>query len=86
MPAAGAQRAFLTGGHHPLAGPSPLANGLICWPAAAPPAALLVPCFASKAAPELLPDGAAQGSGTAARLPRLGGRPPPRLIINPRAL
>lgn len=93
----GAQRAFVPGGHHPLAGPSPLAGKPL--PAGPQPtrqqfSGLLAPSSELRTTPRsLLPtDGAAQHSAgvpdgrTTSRLPRPRGRPPPGLIINPEAL
>lgn len=60
VPAAGAQRAFVLDGHHPLAGPSPLTEQPL--PAGPPPFCqqlrlLLLQCGLR---PRLLPDGVAQ--------------------------
>lgn len=79
VPAAGAQRAFVPDGHHPLAGPSPLSEQPL--PAGLPPFCqqlrlLLLPCGLR---PRLLPDGEARSPGCP--LPASPG-----LIINPEAL
>lgn len=78
VPAAGAQRAFVLGGHRPLAGPSPLTEQPL--PARLPPFCqqirlLLLQCGLR---PRLLPDGAVQeirGRDVTSRVPspRLAG-------------
>lgn len=89
VPAVGVQWAFVPGGHHPLAGPSPFTGQLL--PAQPPPQPTAQPAAPSWAPrPELLPDGAAcktlQGPGATALLPQRPRSPPPVLIINQEAV
>lgn len=72
VPAAGVQRAFVLGGHHPLAGPSPLTEQPL--PAGLPPFCqqLRLLLLQRGLRPRLLPDGAAQElhcPGATSRLP-----------------
>lgn len=84
MPAVLLQRAFVPGGHHPLAGPSPRRVSPYL-PARLRHASSSAGSSFRAPRSELVSDGSAQGSRTTAPLPRLRGCPSPGLIINPEA-